>query len=210
MDSPFDIPDSTDWLETPVPDVSNLESALHCQVCKDFYNTPMITSCSHTFCSLCIRKCLTDDGVCPACRTQDQQVKLRRNWVLEEVVEAFKNARPKLLAFAKRSGEDNLEPPLKKRKIRDSEEESDASSLASKHLPRRSSRRSGQRSTDNASDALDVNDDMEDGLSACPICGKRMKEEAVFPHLDIHTDTSPTTNVNVSTSVKPHSLSANV
>ncbi len=28
--------------------------------------------------------------------------------------------------------------------------------------------------------------DTEDGLSACPICSARMKEEAVFAHLDIH------------------------
>lgn len=27
---------------------------------------------------------------------------------------------------------------------------------------------------------------IDDGLSACPICNARMKEEAVFPHLDIH------------------------
>ena len=34
-----------------------------------------------------------------------------------------------------------------------------------------------------------LTDASDDGLSACPICGKRMKEEQVFPHLDIHNDT---------------------
>ena len=28
--------------------------------------------------------------------------------------------------------------------------------------------------------------DTDDGLAACPICKARMKEEAVFTHLDIH------------------------
>lgn len=28
----------------------------------------------------------------------------------------------------------------------------------------------------------------EDGLAACPICGRKMKEEAVFLHLDTHND----------------------
>ena len=33
----------------------------------------------------------------------------------------------------------------------------------------------------------------DDGLTACPICNARMKEEAVFAHLDVHnvTDTAP-------------------
>ena len=36
----------------------------------------------------------------------------------------------------------------------------------------------------------------DDGLSACPICNERMKEEAVFSHLDIHNepDAEPDTN----------------
>src|SRR5215469_15342374 len=51
------LPDPTDWLNTSLPSFATLESALRCQVCKDFYDTPMITSCSHTFCSLCIRRC---------------------------------------------------------------------------------------------------------------------------------------------------------
>ena len=96
-DDPHEVSDSTDWLETSLASLAAVDSALRCQVCKDFYNTPMITSCSHTFCSLCIRRSLNNDGKCPACRTQDQELKLRCNWALEEVVEAFKKARPTVL-----------------------------------------------------------------------------------------------------------------
>ncbi|OCL04313.1 hypothetical protein AOQ84DRAFT_226128, partial [Glonium stellatum] len=49
----FTIPDSTDWLPTPLASLTPLEVALRCQVCKDFFDTPMLTSCAHTFCSLC-------------------------------------------------------------------------------------------------------------------------------------------------------------
>ena len=97
MDSAFDVPDPSDWLCTPVSQLGPLEAALRCQVCKDFFNTPMITSCAHTFCSLCIRRCLTADGRCPTCRTQDQEIKLRSNPLVQELVDLFQIARPRIL-----------------------------------------------------------------------------------------------------------------
>lgn len=30
---------------------------------------------------------------------------------------------------------------------------------------------------------------IDEGLIACPICAKRMKEEEVFSHLDVHNET---------------------
>jgi E3 ubiquitin-protein ligase RAD18 len=96
----YDISDSTDWLPTPLKLFSDVESALRCQVCKDFFTTPMITSCSHTFCSLCIRRCLSNDGKCPACRAPEQELKLRGNAAVESIVEAFQRARPVALEYA--------------------------------------------------------------------------------------------------------------
>ena len=103
MDPSFDIPDSTDWLDTPLSLVAPLESSLRCQVCKDFFDNPVITSCSHTFCSLCIRRCLSSEGKCPVCRCSDQETKLRRNWAVQELVEAFSNARPGVLDLARKA-----------------------------------------------------------------------------------------------------------
>lgn len=125
MDSTFDVPDPTDWLYTPVSRLGAVESALRCQVCKDFFNTPMITSCSHTFCSLCIRRCLTEDGVCPICRASDQMVKLRQNWTVQELVEAFQQARPSVLAVgnAFKDGGPYSESRGKKRKSQDTDGE---------------------------------------------------------------------------------------
>ena len=62
----------------------------------------MITSCSHTFCSICIRRSLNNDGRCPACRTQDQELKLRFNGAMQELVEAFMRARPDVLEHARK------------------------------------------------------------------------------------------------------------
>lgn len=101
MDDSSAVSDSTDWLQTATPQLAQFEAALRCQVCKDFYDTPMITSCSHTFCSLCIRRCLTTDGKCPLCRAPDQELRLRRNCTVEELVEVFKTARPALILLGK-------------------------------------------------------------------------------------------------------------
>ncbi|CAK7218380.1 E3 ubiquitin-protein ligase rad18 [Sporothrix curviconia] len=97
-----DVADSTDWLSTTLACLMPVEQALRCHVCKDFYNSPMITSCNHTFCSLCIRRCLSVDGKCPLCRMTDQESKLRGNWALREAIDAFCIARPALLAAAQR------------------------------------------------------------------------------------------------------------
>ncbi len=113
----FDLSDSTDWLKTPLPLLSSVDSALRCQVCKDFYTTPMITSCAHTFCSLCIRRCLNNDGRCPACRAQDQELKLRFNAAMEDLVEAFKKARPELWEFANKPVEILQAPSPKRRRL---------------------------------------------------------------------------------------------
>ena len=97
MDASFDVADPSDWLQTPVTQLGPVEAALRCQVCKDFFHTPMITSCSHTFCSLCIRRCITTDGRCPTCRSHDQEIKLRPNSIVQELVELFQIARPGIL-----------------------------------------------------------------------------------------------------------------
>ncbi|KAL6231133.1 Postreplication repair E3 ubiquitin-protein ligase rad18 [Aspergillus navahoensis] len=199
MEPTFDIPDSTDWLDTPLTLLAPFETSLRCQVCKDFFDNPVITSCSHTFCSLCIRRCLSTEGKCPTCRSSDQELKLRRNWVVQELVEGFKNARPSILQLARKAkaGADNREdvgaeePSLKKRKI-----ESDVivgtDSPAEQGVRTRSHSRGVARQVQAAPiEIIDVGQDEEyipdDGLVPCPVCGRRMKEEAVFRHLDTCT-----------------------
>lgn len=100
-DEEFNIPDPTDWKGTPLAGLEHVELAFRCHICKDFYNSPMLTSCNHTFCSLCIRRCLSQDGKCPLCRANDQETKLRGNWSLREAVDAFVKSRDELLRFAK-------------------------------------------------------------------------------------------------------------
>ena len=99
-DEAINVTDSTDWLATPLACLMPVEQAFRCHVCKDFYDSPMLTSCNHTFCSLCIRRCLSVDSKCPLCRANDQESKLRGNWALREAVEAFTKARKTNMEFA--------------------------------------------------------------------------------------------------------------
>ncbi|KAK0661979.1 Postreplication repair E3 ubiquitin-protein ligase rad18 [Lasiodiplodia hormozganensis] len=212
----FTIADSTDWLGTALADFAPLESALRCQVCKDFFDTPMMTSCSHTFCSLCIRRCFAADGRCPTCRAADQDSKLRRNWTAQELVDTFQRARPSALELARR-GVAETSPESgpgtkkargrgseKKRKldeIQDSEDGGDQSEEEAERRPVRKTRTQPRRSATSSRtpEIIDLEDDGDgdfvaeeedeeaqpnDGLVACPMCNKRMKEEAVFSHLD--------------------------
>ncbi|KAJ5295660.1 hypothetical protein PENANT_c001G07714 [Penicillium antarcticum] len=205
MDQSFNLPDSTDWLGTPLSLLAPLESSLRCQVCKDFFDNPVITSCSHTFCSLCIRRCLSTEGKCPACRSSDQELKLRRNWAVQELVDAFNTARPKVLGLAQAEKErlekredDAKQPAQKKRKVsRVAEEESQVEEASSQGRQTRSSRTRNSVETPGASQVIpevieDSQDDdeyiPEDGMVACPICSQKMKEEAVFGHLNVHTE----------------------
>lgn len=195
MDSAFDVPDSTDWLNTPLAALADLENALHCQICKEFYDTPMITSCSHTFCSRCIRTSLSADGRCPACRASDQASKLRNNWSLQEVVSTFLAARPQAIKIAREEREqpNNAKSTKRKRAILDSDEIAGAEKGG--RTTRSKSRRTvaSQGSQQEAIEVDDSEDDgpfepekpQDDGLVECPLgCGKRMKIEAVEPHLD--------------------------
>lgn len=100
-DDAYDVSDPTDWLGTPLASLMSVEQSLRCHVCKDFYTSPMVTSCCHTFCSLCIRRALAVDGKCPLCRATDQESRLRGNWAIRDAVEHFTKARDAMLRLAR-------------------------------------------------------------------------------------------------------------
>ncbi|EFR04767.1 postreplication repair E3 ubiquitin-protein ligase rad18 [Nannizzia gypsea CBS 118893] len=220
MDRNFDIPDSTDWTATPLPEVARFESALRCQICKDFFDNPVITSCCHTFCSLCIRRCLSSEGKCPVCRSSDQELKLRRNWAVRELVESFKAARPSMLAFVRnnavhttlvsRPGQEDVveSPATKRRKINHSGGDT-AMALDTDRRTRSQARRLEHSirldhepviipdSADEEEEAEKEEEEYQpdDGLVACPVCMRRMKNETVFSHLDNCTGTPEKGNI---------------
>ena len=171
-DDAYEVSDFTDWLETPLPSLAPVDSALRCQVCRDFYATPMITSCSHTFCSRCIRDSLNNDGKCPTCREKDDASKLRNNYPVEELVDAFKRARPNIMEYAKRSAEVTVVGSPKKRRL---EAEIDENSS-----PVRKRTRSGRRAQQSSQQVI-VRDSEGDDDDYVPgmFCGKSLYQSRV-------------------------------
>ncbi|KAK4218681.1 hypothetical protein QBC37DRAFT_412230 [Rhypophila decipiens] len=200
----FDVPDPTDWQNTPLASLEHVEQALRCHVCKDFFEAPMLTSCNHTFCSLCIRRCLAADGKCPLCRATEQEARLRGNWALREAVEAFVKARDGLLNFAKTptpAAGPALNSPKRKARELDESDEGDSQGTKRLRTSARLSRAKGAQATaaimvEEAADS-DASDDAlyepepDDGLVACPICLSRMKAWQVDKHIDTSCPGSP-------------------
>ncbi|KAJ4419388.1 E3 ubiquitin-protein ligase rad18 [Gnomoniopsis sp. IMI 355080] len=206
-DDGYDVSDPSDWLGTPLSSLREVEQSLRCHVCKDFFNSPMITSCSHTFCSLCIRRALNTDGKCPLCRTTDQESKLRGNWAIREAAEAFMHSRKAMLDLARQPTAPAATPPKRKADNMSARGES-----ANKRT-RMSTRSRSMRSEANAATSiqeeaneLDAEEQDEyipdDGLSECPICLWRMKAEKVDRHLDTDCPGEPTPQPNPSKSTK--------
>jgi E3 ubiquitin-protein ligase RAD18 len=211
-DDAYDVSDSTDWLGTPLASLMPVEQALRCHVCKDFYNSPMVTSCCHTFCSLCIRRALAGDGKCPLCRATDQESRLRGNWAIREAVESFTRGRDAMLIVARESQASATDATTQT-----SKRKAGGSTLLRSKRTRMFTRSSSARAAETTSAMMReeagepdleeveaeeykpsrpaapaprrpkfcrLTQQVDDGLVACPICSWRMKSEKVDRHLD--------------------------
>lgn len=194
-DDAFDVSDPTDWLGTPLASLMPVEQSLRCHVCKDFYNSPMVTSCCHTFCSLCIRRALASDGKCPLCRATDQESRLRGNWAIREAVESFSRGRDAMLRLAREPQAPATDAPTQtpKRKAANGTQDGDHYSKRTRMSTRSSSARAAEATSAMMREEAGVSEVEEveveeytpdDGLVACPICSWRMKPEKVDRHLD--------------------------
>jgi E3 ubiquitin-protein ligase RAD18 len=188
-----ELPDSTDWIKSSLPLFEPLEASLRCEVCKEFYENPVITTCSHTFCSLCIRRCISSDGKCPSCKNGCSAERLLPNFAVREIVNRFRAARPTALQLARESQENDTEAANeRKRKLEDANVEDEGNTRRTRsRITRSSSRRSGW-AVDGPIEVPDSEDDgdeefIPDGMVACPMCSTPMKEEQVWSHTNICT-----------------------
>ncbi|KAH9101721.1 hypothetical protein AeMF1_021577 [Aphanomyces euteiches] len=81
-----------------------METLLRCQVCGEFFTGPvLVRECRHTFCSECIRKHLLargTNGNCPECKCSCSSSDLIPNRPLEQLVDLFRQLKPKVLQLA--------------------------------------------------------------------------------------------------------------
>ncbi|XP_036388681.1 E3 ubiquitin-protein ligase RAD18-like [Megalops cyprinoides] len=77
--------------------LKNVDNLLRCPICFDYLNISMMAQqCSHTFCSLCIRKFLSYKSQCPVCNVAITELDLRNNRILDDIVRSFKASRQQL------------------------------------------------------------------------------------------------------------------
>ncbi|ORZ17175.1 hypothetical protein BCR42DRAFT_414074 [Absidia repens] len=87
-----------DPLDFKAGELQTLDENLRCPICKEFYDTAMILStCSHSFCAICIRRSLAAEQCCPKCRTPSHDSKLHNNYDLDNVIHAWKLSRKIIL-----------------------------------------------------------------------------------------------------------------
>ncbi|KAJ7999207.1 hypothetical protein DPEC_G00213050 [Dallia pectoralis] len=76
--------------------LKNLDNLLRCPICFEFLSIPMMTKCSHNFCSLCIRRSLSNKLLCPVCNSITTEQDLRNNRILEDLITQFQIARQQM------------------------------------------------------------------------------------------------------------------
>ncbi|GAA5970148.1 hypothetical protein JCM11641_000287 [Rhodosporidiobolus odoratus] len=92
-----DIDDPTDFHSATL---RALDHSLRCTICNDLFSSPvLLTNCSHTFDSLCLREHLSKTKTCPECRLETNEDRIRPVHVLEEVVRGWKAARSDVLTL---------------------------------------------------------------------------------------------------------------
>lgn len=80
---------------TEYMELKRIDELLVCGICYEYMDTSVMTSCSHNYCSLCIRKYLHYKTQCPACSEETFEKDLRKNKVLDEIIIYFVNVKEK-------------------------------------------------------------------------------------------------------------------
>ncbi|KAH7910625.1 hypothetical protein BJ138DRAFT_1135919 [Hygrophoropsis aurantiaca] len=102
-----DIPDPSDF---PTPQLQQFDASFRCSICGELYDAPVTLNCGHCFCSLCIREHIMKEPECPSCRKPANEGHFRINPVLEEVIAAWKLARPNILQLVREDVQRKLRP----------------------------------------------------------------------------------------------------
>ena len=70
---------------------SKLEEDISCPVCTDIFKDPVLLSCSHSFCKVCLQQFWETKGSreCPICRRRSSKAKPPLNLALKNLCETF-------------------------------------------------------------------------------------------------------------------------
>lgn len=181
--------DPSDWKNTKIPVLSQLESLQRCYICKEFLTAPVVTSCNHTFCSRCVREYLMKESYCPLCKSRQLESDLRRVTVLEEIVNCFSSLRDFMIMHLAVSNEEE--------EGKDKDDTENLNKIHSEMIP------NGKRLLNERSSSPDVIEILDDDNSEppvkktkidsndnndnveCPVCSKKMPADFLqSTHID--------------------------
>ncbi|CAI2169040.1 102_t:CDS:2 [Funneliformis geosporum] len=91
----------TDPTDFPQKSLRLLDTISRCPICKEFFNTPKIGDCGHTYCSFCILRSLAIERNCPVCKKNLSDHQLLKCVTTEKIVDSWKNIRKTILKGAK-------------------------------------------------------------------------------------------------------------
>lgn len=75
-------------------ELQKLDEHLRCPICKELFTTAMmISTCSHSFCALCVHRCLSEEQLCPKCRKEAFSNSIVHNYDLDNVVHIWRLSR---------------------------------------------------------------------------------------------------------------------
>lgn len=75
--------------------MQDITMELHCPLCNDWFRDPLMLSCGHNFCQVCIQnfwKLHAKETFCPDCKMPCQYSNCTFNLVLEKLVEKIKKS----------------------------------------------------------------------------------------------------------------------
>ena len=179
---------------TSLPTLATLDDQCRCRICKDYMTGPMMTTCGHTFCSICIRRALNVDGRCPACRTLEEESKLRKNLLVEDLIESFVPLRSSLMSYTTSR---SVPSAQKRTEVIDDSDPEFSPSEASTSQPRRSKRARKQVSGHDNHEVEELQE-LPKGHVTCPVCNLPFHMDKIEVHVDkcLRGVSSPTNGDN--------------
>eukprot|EP01012_Entosiphon_sulcatum_P007553 TRINITY_DN13868_c0_g1_i1.p1 TRINITY_DN13868_c0_g1~~TRINITY_DN13868_c0_g1_i1.p1 ORF type:complete len:507 (-),score=76.80 TRINITY_DN13868_c0_g1_i1:3-1523(-) len=86
--------------EWPIAGMGELVAALQCPICKEELKCSLLLpTCSHTFCSLCIRRALEYQEQCPKCKAPATAAQLVPNRLADEIASSIAAVQRSFVAF---------------------------------------------------------------------------------------------------------------
>ena len=154
-----------------------LEERFRCKICYDLFRDPVMTSCGHHFCSLCVRQYYVYHQKCPQCERENLESQLRTDRDLKDILVLL--CRVVLPDLEKEKVTiPNSSTPVPKTPVRRSPSPKPSTSKTPQRPPRPAS---PQPSTSRVT----LEPETPAQGPSCPVCNAQVEAKRMNTHLDL-------------------------